>query len=186
MVLSSPLTWNDVTQTTLFRLLVAFVAISVSAIAQDPSRATDQPFLATIRAEPPATRNGEASYTLKMGSELFIDVHLTNVSKHNLAFDYDQDSRTGVSFAHRYETRTSQGKSAQKRTISHPEILTGHGWPARVLKPGESMDINGDHISGLYDLSRPDVYTIQLLRAIGDDSKGGFVKSNTITVTVTK
>jgi hypothetical protein len=110
-------------------------------------------------------------------------VHLTNVSKHNLAFDYDKDSRTGVSFAHRYEVRTSQGKSAEKRTISHPEIgSTGNGWPDRILKPGESMDISGDHISGLYDLSRPDEYTIQLIRAIRDDPKSGFVKSNTITV----
>jgi len=48
------------------------------------------------------------------------------------------------------------------------------------------MDISGDHISGLYDLSRPDEYTIQLLRAISDDPKRGFVKSNTIIVTVTK
>jgi hypothetical protein len=80
-----------------------------------------------------------------------------------------------------------QGKSAQKRTISHPEIgSTGHGWPDRVLKPGESMDISGDHISGLYDLNRPDEYTIQLLRAIRNDPNGGFVKSNTFRVTVAK
>jgi hypothetical protein len=177
-----------VPHTTLFCLLAAFVAISGSAIAQHPSaRAAEQPFIAIIQAESPATRNGEASYTLKVGSELFITVHLTNVSKHNLAFDYDHDSRTGVSFAHRYEVRTSQGKSAQKRTISHPEIgSTGHGWPDQVVKPGESMDIKGDHISGLYDLSRPGEYTIQLLRPINDDPKGGFVKSNTITVTLTK
>jgi len=177
-----------VTRTTLFCLLAAFVAVSASAIAQDSSaRAAEQPFLATIQAETPATRNGEASYTLKVGSELFITVHLANVSKHNIAFDYDKDSRTGVSFAHRYEVRTSQGNSAQKRTISHPEIgSTGHGWPDQVLKPGESMDISGDHISGLFDLSRPDEYPIQLFRAIRDDPTDGFVRSNRITVTVTK
>ena len=176
------------TYTTLVCSLAAFVAVSISAIAQDPSvRAANQPFLATIQAEFPAITGGEGRYTLKTGSELFVTVHLTNISKRNLAFDYDKDSRTGVSFAHRYEVRTSEGKSAQKRTISHPEIgSTGHGWPDRVLKPGESMDISGDHLSGLYDLSRPDEYTIQLLRAIRDDPKGGFVTSNTITVTVTK
>lgn len=175
------------TRTTLFCLFAAFVAVSAPAIAQYSSaRAAEQPFLATIQAESPATRNGEASYTINVGSELFITVHLTNVSKHNLAFDYDKDSRTGVSFAHRYEV-TSQGKSAQRRTISHPEIgSTGHGWPDQVLKPGESMDVSGDHISGLFDLSRPGEYTIQLFRAIRDDPKRGFVKSNTITVVVTK
>jgi hypothetical protein len=177
-----------VTHTHILCLLAAFVAISGPAIARDPSaRGAEQPFLATIQAEPPATRNGEESYTLTPGSELFITVHLTNISKHNLAFDYDKDSRTGVSCAHRYEVRTSQGKSAQKRTISYPEIgSTGHGWPDQVLKPGESMDITGDHISDLYDLSRSDEYTIQLLRPIRDDPQRGFVKSNTITVIVTK
>src|SRR5579871_2735428 len=152
--------------TTLFFLLATFVAISGSAVAQDSSsRADEQPFLATIQAEPPATSIGEESYTLKAGSELFITVHLTNISKHNLALSYDSDSRTGVSFAHRYEVRTSKGKSAEKRTINHPEIgSTGHGWPNRILKPGESMDINGDHISRLYDLSQPDEYTIRLFR----------------------
>jgi hypothetical protein len=177
-----------VTHTTLFGLLAAFVAIAGSTIAQDVSMASaEHLFLATIHAESPATRIGEESFTLKAGSELFITVHLTNVSKHNLALDYDADSRTGVSFAHRYEVRTSKGKSAEKRAISHPEIgSTGHGWPNRVLKPGESMDINGDHISLLYDLTRPDQYTIQLFRAASDDPKGGSVSSNTITVTVTK
>jgi len=177
-----------VTRTTLFCLLTAFVAISGSVIAHDPSaEVLEQPFIATIQAESPATKKGDESYTLKVGSELFITVRLTNVSKYSLAFDYDKDSRTGISFAHRYEVRTSQSKSAEKRPISHPEIgPTGHGWPDRVLKPGESMDISGDRISGLYDLSRPDRYTIQLWRAIRDDPNGGFVKSNTITVTVAK
>jgi hypothetical protein len=74
-----------VTHTTLFCLLAAFVAISGAAIAQDPStRAAEQPFLATIQAESPATRNGEESYTLKVGSELFI-TDLTNVSKQVLS-----------------------------------------------------------------------------------------------------
>jgi hypothetical protein len=169
-------------------LLAAFVAISGPVIAQHSSaKDAEQPFSATIQAESPATKIGAASYTIKVGSELFITVHLTNVSRHNLAFDYDSDSRTGVSFAHRYEVRTGQGKSADKRAISHPEIgSSGHGWPDRVLKPGESMDITGDHISGLYDLSRPDEYTIQLFRDIRDDPQGRFVKSNTITVTVAK
>jgi len=48
------------------------------------------------------------------------------------------------------------------------------------------MDINGDHVSLMYDLSQPDEYGIQLFRAIRDDPKRGFVKSNTITIVVTK
>lgn len=146
-----------------------------------------QPFDAVIRVENPESQINSDSYTVKAGSEVFITVHLTNVSKHNLAFDYDSDSRTGVSFSHQYEVRDSNGNVVQKRTISHPEIgSTGHGWPARVLKPGESMDINGDYISRLYDLSQPGEYTIQLSREVSADPKDGVVKSNTITVTVTR
>jgi hypothetical protein len=47
------------------------------------------------------------------------------------------------------------------------------------------MDITGDFISRLYDLSQPGDYTIQLSRAVSDDPKNGVVKSNVITVTVT-
>lgn len=164
-------------------LLSGFCIAWVAAAAQTAK----QPFIANISAESPAVRTGPDSYIVKAGSEVFVMVHITNVSKRNLALGYDSDSRTGVSFAHQYEVRDSDGNVAQKRTISHPEIgSTGHGWPARVLKPGESMDIGGDHISRLYDLSRPGEYAIQLLRAVNDNPKDGFVKSNTITVTVTE
>jgi len=70
---------DDVTRATLFCLFAAFVAVSAPAIAQDSSaRVAEQPFLATIQAEFPAIRNGDDSYTLKAGSELFINVRLTN------------------------------------------------------------------------------------------------------------
>ncbi|HEY4843593.1 MAG TPA: hypothetical protein VIH78_16610 [Terriglobales bacterium] len=53
---------------------------------------------------------------------------------------YEKDSRTNVDFSHQYEVRDSDGNPMQKRAISHPEIgSTGHGWPARILKP------NGKH-----------------------------------------
>jgi hypothetical protein len=147
---------------------------------------TIEPFDISIRAENPGSQTGPGSYTIKAGSEIFITVHLTNISKHNLTFDYDSDSRTGVSFSHQYEVRDSNGNAVQKRTINHPEIgSTGHGWPARILKPGESMDINGDHISRLYDLSQSGTYRIQLSRVVSADPKDGVVRSNTITVTVT-
>ena len=96
---------------------------------------TQQPFI-SISAEAPAVNTGPDRYTVKAGSEVFITVHLTNKSQKNLAFGYDADSRTGVTFAHVYEVRDSGGGTVQKRAITHPEIgSTGHDWPARVLKP---------------------------------------------------
>lgn len=145
----------------------------------------DQPFAVTISAEAPESQTGPNSYTVKAGSDVFVKVHLTNTSKHKLSLNYDKDSRTNVDFFHRYEVRDTNGSAAQKRTINHPEIgSTGHGWPARILEPGESMDITGDDISRVYDLSQPDEYTIRLSRIVSDDPKDGVVKSNTITVKV--
>lgn len=148
---------------------------------------SQQPFTLSISVEEdPAVQSSLENYTVKAGSEVFITVHLTNISKHNLALDIDADSRTGICFAHQYEVRDINGKFATKRTINHPELgSTGHGWPARIVKPGASIDI-GDRINGLYDLRQPGQYTIRLSRAIGDDPKAGLVKSNTITVIVTK
>jgi hypothetical protein len=141
----------------------------------------------TISAEAPESQTGPNSYTVKTGSDVFVKVHLTNTSKRRLFLNYDKDSRTNVDFFHRYEVRDSAGNAAQKRAINHPEIgSTGHGWPARALKPGESMDITGDDISRLFDLSQPDEYTIQLSRSVSDDPKENVVKSNTITVKVTR
>ncbi len=60
-----------------------------------------------------------------------------------------------------------------------------HGWPARILKPGESMDINGDYLSRLYDLSQPGEYMVQLSRTVSGDPKDGVVKSNTIALSIT-
>ncbi len=147
----------------------------------------EQSLVVTIAVEAPAFQTAPDSYAVKAGSEIFIKVHLKNTSKRNLSLDYDADSRTGVGFSHQYEVRDSSGSLAQKRPISHPEIgSTGHGWPARTLKPGESLDINGDYISRLYDLSQPGKYTIQLSRIVSADAKNDVVKSNTITVTVTQ
>jgi hypothetical protein len=149
------------------------------------AKTVEQSLVITIAAENPAPQTGPDSYIVKAGSEVFIKVHLTNTSRHNLSLDYDGDSRAGVAFSHRYEVRDSSGHSVQQRPIGHPEIgSTAHGWPSRIVKPGESMDINGDHISRLYDLSQAGRYTIQLSRVVSADAKDGVVKSNTITVTV--
>jgi hypothetical protein len=168
------------------RIVLIFLLCTL-CIAWNPVEATTVglPFVLTISVEDPASQTGTDSYTVKAGSEIFIKVQLKNTSKHNLSLDYDADPRTGVGFSHQYEVRDSSGSPAQKRPISHPETgSTGHGWPARILKPGESMDINGDRISRLYDLSQPGKYTIQLSRIASVDAKDDVVKSNTITVTV--
>jgi hypothetical protein len=161
--------------------------LSAICIAQGPASAVTSkpPFVLSISAEASPARTGTDSYIVKAGSEIYIKVHLTNTSTHDLELGYDADSRAGVCFGHQYDVRDSKGNPVQKRTISHPEIgSTGHGWPARSLKPSESIDICDDRISGLYDLSRPGEYAIQLFRAVSDNLKDAVVKSNAITVKV--
>src|SRR5277367_5327768 len=116
----------------LISLLCAFCIASVPIEA----KSVEQSLVVTIAVEDPASQTGPDSYTVKAGSEIFINVHLTNTSKRNLSLAYDGDSRTGVAFSHQYEVRDSSGSLAQKPPVSHPEIgSTGHGWPARILKP---------------------------------------------------
>jgi len=163
-------------------LLGAFCLICIPLAAQTAK----PPFTVIISVENPLAQTGPDTYTIKAGSNVFIRVHLTNISTRKLEFSYDKDSRTNVDPFDQYEIRDANGNLAAKRKIDHPEIgSTGHGWPARVLKPGESMDITGDFISRQSDLSQLNQYTVQLSRAVSNDPKNGVVKSNTITVTVT-
>jgi hypothetical protein len=165
-------------------VLACLLGTSFLAIIPLAAQTSNPPFTALIGVENPVSQTGPDSYTVKAGSDVFIKVHLTNISKRKLSLGYDKDSRTNVDFFHQYEICDSKGNAAEKRKIAHPEIgSTGHGWPARILKPGESMDITGDFVSRLFDLSQLSQYTVQLSRAISDNPKDGVVKSNTITVT---
>jgi hypothetical protein len=163
----------------------AFVIAFCLAVGLSGQTATAPAFTLTIRAEQPAVEAASGGYPVKAGSDVFISVHLTNVSKHKLSVGYDVNSRTGVAFGDEYEVRDSNGNLLPKRPINHPEIgATGHGWPERIVDPGQSTDITGDRITGVYDLSQPGSYTIQLLRSTSADAKDSAVRSNKITVTV--
>jgi hypothetical protein len=50
------------------------------------------PFTAIIGVENLGSQTGPNSYTVKTGSDVFIKVHLTNISKHKLSLGYDKDS----------------------------------------------------------------------------------------------
>jgi hypothetical protein len=166
----------------LSRLLCVFCMAWVFASAQT----AESPFIVTISAEAPAAKIGPESYAVKAGFDVFINVHLTNISKRNLRIGDDTDSRTGIDFCNRYEIRDSSGNFARKQTVQHSQIgSTGHGWPARIIKPTETLAVASDRISGLYDLTKPGKYEIQVVRDACGNSKEGEVKSNLITLTVT-
>jgi hypothetical protein len=165
-------------------LLLSGICLAWAPVAAQNAK---PPFIVTISAEAPAEKTGADSYSVKAGSEVYIHVHLVNISKHNLSLGDDEDSRTNIDFYHRYEIRDGAGNPVQKKTFTHPEIgSSGHGWAARILKPGASTDVGTDRITGLYELTRPGTYTIQLSRAVTGNVEDGAVQSNKITVTLTQ
>lgn len=156
-------------------------------LAPASAQTANPPFIVMISAEAPAANIAPDSYTVKAGSEVFIKVRLTNTSLQDLSIGVDSDSRTEVNFYHHYEVRDGSGNSAKKRAITHPEIgSTGHGWPDRIVKPGETLEIDSDRISRLYDLTQPGKYTIQLTRAVSGVPSNGEVSSKIIALAVTE
>jgi len=174
-----------------FVAAVVLLSLSLSVSSQNSSkqiaskRIVTQPFTLTISAVAPAVEISPDKYTVSSASQLFIKVRVTNTSEHDIRTDVDGDSMTNVSFNNYYDVRESTGNPVPKRRLNHPEIgSTGHGWPPRVIKPGTSTDVGDDRVTGLYDLSQPGEYTIQVSRAIHDNVKDGWVKSNVIRVVV--
>jgi len=172
------------------RLFHGFLLISALAMVPGAGFArvaepAKPPFTAVIALENPDSVTGQDAYTIKAGSKVFIRVRLTNISRRKLSLGYDKDSRTNIDFFNEYEVRDMNGNLIPKRPIDQIGS-TAHGWPERVLKPGESMEITGDFLSRLFDLSQLDTYTVQLTRRVSGDPKDGVVKSNTITVVVTR
>jgi hypothetical protein len=165
-------------------LLVGGFFLSLASFAQT----ANQPMVVTISVASPIVKNTADNYSVKAGSDLFIKVRLTNTSQRDLVIGDGYDSRVGVdTFYNHYEIRDSSGNIVPMRTINHPELgRTTHGWPGRVLKPGDAMDVDEDRITGLYDLSRAGKYTIQDQRAVSEKKEDGRVKSNIITVTVSE
>jgi hypothetical protein len=166
------------------RVLSSLIGGIFMAWAAGSAQTMNQPFVVTISVSSPAVRTGPDNYTVKAGSEVFIKVQMTSTSDRDLVVGNDYDDRFGVDSCNHYEVRDSDDNLIPKRTIKHPELgHTGHGWPGRVLKPGKTIDVDEDRITGLYDLSRPGKYTIQDQRDVWfDKPNNGVVKSNAITV----
>ena len=168
---------------TLF-LLAASVAISVNSPAQtvQPNQ-SPQPIQ---RAPAFSIAISAPSGIVKAGSEIEVEITVTNTTK----------GVVGVTSAHSsseisaFDVRDSQGNLSLTKwgraLIKHEgseivELPTGGG-SVLFIEPGKSVT-ETIAIPGLYDLSRPGKYTIQVQRL--DHVTMNTVKSNTITVVVT-
>lgn len=137
------------------------------------------------QAEPPfkltlTTENSKP----RLGSDVWVEIQWTNTSNTELNADRYVDKSTGLDLNYVLDLRDSEGHAVPKLADKSP---IGHLFDAQfgVLKPGEEIS-NDINLRRIYDLKQPGKYTFQVSRrtpkALGD----GIVKSNIITITVTK
>jgi hypothetical protein len=121
--------------------------------------------------------------TVSTRSEIQLMIKLTNATDHEITlFDTDQYCDYTV------EVRDSNGQSApeteKKRKLRCAEPVAGKVIIVK-LKPGEHHEVL-IFVSDLFDMTRPDKYTVQVAREIPKEMGQGQVKSNKIAVTVTE
>lgn len=143
-----------------------------------PFLAATEPFSVTLRAP---------DVPVKVGSDLHLSVIVTNISDHEIRFakgfgneEYDVD----------FEVRDAEGKTPPL-TTSYREAKQHPGWGSYstyVLEPSKSFE-DDLVLTKLYVITQPGKYTVSITRGkrpLWQDLKQGTVKSNTITVTITK
>ena len=162
--------------------IAALIALPVYAVPG----AKRPPFSVTLNAP---------DKPLKSGAELHLQVTIKNTSDHDITF-----LTSAGDDGFRYKIRVLDAHahpappSALVIAMRSDKKLVEFGWSnfGRKLKPGESL-VDEIDVTKLYDLSQPGIYTISVTRHIPPDAvpQGqklgkGFVRSNTIAVTVVK
>jgi hypothetical protein len=150
-------------------------------------------------ATPPFSLDIGHSYTGKAGLGLGLDVPVVtkNVSMHNIILRRQEHERDSGLFGStlRVDVQDSQGNvppdTQLGRSMNHlADARPDPAWRAAAraagtlvsLKPGEEWRTT-IWVSDLYDVSKPGEYSVQVRR--WDEETKTWVKSNTITVTVT-
>ena len=138
--------------------------------AQNP---VEQPITIAISTPTPS---------VSAGSDVWVDVKLTNHSHENLDESGSISDRTGRDPYLVFEVRDQHGELAAKRVYEHPELASGS--PVnRYLKPGETL-MEQLNISRLYDITKSGSYVVQVSRESSGGLHCGVVKSNKITFVV--
>jgi hypothetical protein len=152
-------------------LSLGFLALVVSRpmYAQQPFTLFIQPDRAAVRA----------------GSDVRVQVTLKNVSGHEIAV-----LRSAPDYDYKVEVRDARGKSIAPTELARKLNASGsvRVAPSNVLYPLAPGAILVDEIvvSKLFEMALPGRYAIQVTRQVPQDLGTGVVKSNSITVNVTK
>jgi hypothetical protein len=157
------------------RVLFISILIACCAWMAFASEPTQQPFAISLSIEKPE---------IKVGGDVWVKVRVTNRSNHVMDMSANINDMIGVNPNYIFDVHNSSGTPAPKHVYKHLELATGS--PIfRSLKPGESLT-DEQNLSRLNDFTEPGQYQIQCSQRVSSDDKDGVIKSNIITVTVTR
>jgi hypothetical protein len=150
---------------------LGLISLAISPIIN--YAAGDQPFSIAITA---------VKTEVQAGSPVEILIRLTNTSNQDVnssAIYYD-----GFANDYNYDIRLEGGKKLTQLPRNDKGPVTGSAILGTV-KPGKSQETRVD-ISSQYDMTKVGKYIVQLSKSVPGQSKKAEVKSNKITITVTK
>jgi len=150
-------------------ILYCFLLLINLALCQQPNQS---PFKIVVAVE---------NSTVVAGSEVTLDVSLTNTSNQDVSEGVMYKDATGIDSTLRFEVRDGNGKLIPKRTYPHPELATG-SVKFRTISVGQTLT-QRQTVSALYDLRKPGRYAVQAFRRISDNPNDD-IKSNIVTITV--
>ena len=149
--------------------LIGITAIVRGGVAKPP-------FAIVISAE---------NTTVRIGSPVTIMLQLTNNSNHDMNPGWwGQDNLGVMDQTDRFDVRDGRGDALLKKKRDPGFPIMGNG-PTTMMTPGQTRSYAQD-FNRWYDLSQPGEYSIQASRPFSENGKKGVVKSNKITITVTK
>jgi hypothetical protein len=120
--------------------------------------------------------------TVKVGSDVRIELTITNHSRRDLDTSANISELTGLDPNYTWDVRNRAGRKAPAKKDKNAELASGHA-VFGSLNAEQSATIEQD-ISRLFDFSQPREYFIQASRQVQQDGKTVVVMSNELKVTV--
>lgn len=121
---------------------------------------------------------------VRSGHGVEVKIELTNRSNHNLNMSTAIIDLTGADPNFVVDVRDSKGNPTPKRVYDHADLATWHALVGYFVEPGKTYT-EGEDVARQYDMTTPGQYVIQVSRRVSNNPADGFIKSNTVTVTVT-
>lgn len=155
--------------------IILFMSFLGLGFQESHEHAVKQPFTIVISQE---------KDTVAPGADVWIKVTLTNNSAQELDDSGNVSRTTWLDPNLQFDVRDQKGVVVPRRHYEHPELDTGN-LVNRTLQRGESVT-QEQRVSALYDMTQAGKYTIQVSMPVPGTSEKNIVKSNIITVTLSK